>query len=65
MTNAARKSPGASFGMVLTWVGLSPSPLITKKPNAMTKLHATNFGISLLFIAAFYAFILLISGFPI
>jgi|GEM_PF-6724255 hypothetical protein len=31
----------------------------------MTKLHATNFGISLLFIAAFYAFILLISGFPL
>jgi hypothetical protein len=50
--------------MVL-WAIKFPSPLITQKTNAMTKLYATNFGISLLFILAFFAFILLISGLPL
>ena len=42
-----------------------PSHPVHAKTNAMTKLHATNFGISLLFILAFFVFILLVSGFPL
>jgi hypothetical protein len=54
----------SGFGMVLRTVQY-PSRPDHAKTNAMTKLHATNFGISLLLILAFFAFILIVSGLPL